>query len=93
MSHDLIERVARAIYPYDAHVEGECDVCDAEMRAARATARRALAAMREPTEAMVAAGKAIMWRDDMAADVWRGMVDVALADTEADPTMTAGALE
>lgn len=46
-------------------------------------ARAAIAAMREPTEEMVAA--APWWeideQTDEAAAIWRGMIDAALADT------------
>lgn len=76
---EMVERVAGAIY--DA--AGDCDQ-EMNLAAARALARAAIAAMREPTEAMKAAGGfAYMERGGMNArdgsdDIWRAMIDAAL---------------
>lgn len=54
----MIEKVARAICPDDFnnpnnHKEGECEYCDSQRNMTRAQAKRAIAAMREPTEEML----------------------------------------
>lgn len=81
---EMVERVAAIIHPsaFDGHAEGECDVCDGDLREARALARQVIAAMREPTAEMVNAGVAEQWTEDTAAKVWQAMVDAALAGPE-----------
>lgn len=73
----MIERVAKAI-------EDECAGCDPRDTAAfTAAARKAIAAIREPTDAMVQAGwphTADPCWDSNVADAWRAMIDVALVD-------------
>lgn len=68
----MIERVARAIFTHDYDNTGA-----AGRSLAHDLARRAIAAMREPTAAMTEAG----WADALAenaADTYRSMIDEAL---------------
>jgi hypothetical protein len=79
MVDDLIERVARAIA--DANSENYDELPHLHT----ALARAAIAAMREPTEAMVSAGNAAQteeWGEQVAMDSrvpWRTMIDAAIA--------------
>jgi hypothetical protein len=98
--NELVERVARAIHGVDRSIMaaggagGTLTEWETESESARRLyrlhAKAAIAAMREPTEAMVRAGL----RSDAAnclsshgpsaragrLDVWRAMIDVALKD-------------
>jgi hypothetical protein len=73
---EMINRVERAICK-------DWDSLDAEQQAViGAQARLAIKEIREPTEAMIRAGRGgpdgkIMWDRD-AVDVWRDMADAAL---------------
>ena len=71
---DMVERVGAAIYgaahdDFGVEVTLPRLVCDQ-------IARAAIAAMREPTEAMVAAGEGAQTLE--VPDVWRTMIDKAL---------------
>jgi hypothetical protein len=77
--HDMIERVARAIWAarYDGPYE--------EMPWVVAAARAAIEAMREPTIDMVVAGTE-QWlceaaMEDRSEANWRAMIDEALRET------------
>ena len=86
---EIIERVARAIC---ASLDEDPDAADTpyEIRGWRlhqSTARAAIAAMREPTEAMIGAGGDIIWtrvNNDQnginahAIEAWCAMIDEAL---------------
>ena len=77
---EMVERVATAIRTMQTRPGGYTDVED--------VARVAIAAMREPTEAMEAAGddKAEGWMSAApAGPVWRAMCDAALADPTSSP--------
>jgi len=68
MSENMIERVARAI---------EALMPNKSASEARIYARAAVAAMRDPTEAMRTAGNAESdWGTEL--EVWRAMIDAAL---------------
>jgi hypothetical protein len=76
MTDDMIERVARAIYVVDAQ---DTDGAGVYQRMARA----AIAAMREPTEAMINGLRIAQECGDSTAAlwaplVWRAMIDAAL---------------
>lgn len=81
-SDDMVERVARAIYAHRMErfwpPRGRTltyDELSPEMRQKEvASARAAIAAMREPTEAMYAAAACYEW----PAEIMRAMVDAAL---------------
>lgn len=88
MSETMVERVARRLHA--AHYErgrGLAPDWSALTRHEQEmwmfSARAALAAMREPTEGMVAAGwphtADPCWRDHVA-DAWRAMIDKALEE-------------
>jgi hypothetical protein len=71
---EMVERVARAI-------EDECAGCDPRnFSAFTNAARAAIAALREPTEAMVMAGKDAPFCPDIPTDVWYAMIDATLKD-------------
>ncbi len=74
--NEMIERVAQAI--------GAAHERDAPILVAlEELARAAIAAMREPTEAMVDAGwprAARIWRQEMLQATWREMIDASLVD-------------
>jgi len=74
---EMVDRVARAIYE-----EGlvRARMVDHTHEAVLAVARAAIAAMREPTEAMLeCAGSAEDYadRDNIFAHAWRAMIDAA----------------
>lgn len=81
----MVERVARAIGS-SGHAEQDGHLWDEEREFERQflleQARAAIAAMREPTDAMVAEGHAVYAADPRLAlhDLWRAMVDAALTD-------------
>ena len=89
MTDSMVERVARALFekqqPHHAgaHVqwnnENE-DWCEEDRDGFRDLARAAIAAMREPTEGMLAAGLAELLGYGEARDVWPAMIDAALKD-------------
>lgn len=85
MSGDIIERVARAIL---AEVPFGYGMTQSE---AEKYARAAIAAMREPDEAMIRAARLAMIRDDLQpteSEVeagWRAAIDEALSETAASP--------
>ena len=86
---EMVERVARAIHEEfaknkcawvsrledrgltDVTIDGVFDLKD--------VARAAIEAMREPTEAMAAAGQTMLDIEGDAAIIWRAMIDAALA--------------
>jgi hypothetical protein len=69
---NTVERVARAIVERD---EWD-DYSPALQDACRKMARRAIAAMREPSEAMLSAADAYVHQEN----VWRRMIDAALTE-------------
>jgi hypothetical protein len=87
----MVERVARTIFPNAAGFDW--DIAPSGLRDALCvTARAAIEAMREPTEAMNDAepdgGFDIYWgynadgRPSGPADVWRVMIEAALTESE-----------
>ena len=68
--NDMVERVARAII---REFPGDCAWGDAV-----AMARAAIAAMREPTEAIRDAAGKLISTQHLQADIWRAMIDAAL---------------
>ena len=74
---DLVERVARAIC--EADPEGRLfDVCRADFEA---MARAAIAAMRNPTDAMRRAADPTLPHPSLEAlRVWRTMIEAAITD-------------
>ena len=84
-----IERIARVLVAYrmSANAEGDeegiAHVVDDAMRDELMRAQAILRTLREPTEAMVAAGNAA--RGD-AAEVWSAMVNAALDSAKASDT-------
>lgn len=88
---DMIERVARAICAHDGKPAFD-DRVEREQRRFRNAAFIAIAAMREPTEAMVEAGglEVFSCSDDdpsaeKAAAAWPAMIDAALAEGAPKP--------
>lgn len=87
MGSDMIERVARAIAE-EAAMWGD-EATRPEVR--HALARAAIAAMREPTEAMVEAGASDVIQSpcntsyEIATDAYRVMIDAALAEGAPKP--------
>jgi hypothetical protein len=80
MAESMVERV-RAALKAVSRDDFWCDyLTDHE---AIVYARAAIAAMREPTEAMVNG-----WDDPPCSEIWRSMIDVALA-TSSDEADTA----
>ena len=88
MGENIVERVARIIDPHAfdpqektrlAHLFGCFKTATERQSEARAiamgTARKILAALREPSDAMIEAGEMCD-----AADVWRSMIDAALTE-------------
>lgn len=85
----MVERVARAMFEVghaDAHGP---DIYEEQADWWRECARAAIAALREPTEAMIAAGweggdwckPTISYHDDDAPQqCWRAMIDAALTE-------------
>ena len=79
---EMVERVARALDPdafaerLPGHEKGKCPSCDYRTELAMSQARKAIEAMREPTEAMVDA----VGSDYGAAleHQWQAMIDAAL---------------
>ena len=70
---EMVERVAKALArEYDR--DPETDNVGLGTQLSTAMARAAIAAMREPTEAMLYAG----WQED--SSIWRAMIDAALKD-------------
>jgi hypothetical protein len=86
---EMIERVARAMMEQDA-LGATADgpgIHRGGWRAYEGMARAAIAAEREPTEAMVTGGEVAMfewrpkpesWTLDMTREAWRAMIDAAL---------------
>lgn len=92
---DMVERMAEAMvtaYNPDPEkpgsfrwnfMEGMTNMSEEQKGVYRMFARAALEAMREPTEAMVAAGSIRGIRDDRRSDAencWLAMIDAALSD-------------
>ena len=80
---EMIERVAKAIALDDCQTWNELDAVNRGMFLS--FARAAIAAMREPTEAMLEAGTITVSKTGVisistqdAARIWRAMVDAAL---------------
>lgn len=65
----MVERVQKAIESLTQHHTGS---------SSEALARAAMAAMREPTEAMVNAGGEIENSNRVAVEIWQSMIDEAL---------------
>lgn len=82
--NEMVERIARAIMLADGHNNPEnpprfpTDFSAKEASEYRSAARAAIAAMREPTEAMLAASGRLNHPRD--AEIWRAMIDAVLAD-------------
>jgi len=75
---DMVERVAKAIV--NCGPKRWEDLADYERRAAMAVvARVAIEAMREPTEAMLACELRFQGEQLGYAEIWRRMIDAALA--------------
>lgn len=89
----MIERVARALAvkaDRQLQARGILMVAGTNWKDKLAEARSAIAAMREPTEAMAAAGvdSGAMWCCDFVDtcnEVWTEMIDAALADDPLAP--------
>lgn len=84
---EMIERVARAIVGEmeDQQLGSESPWHDPEFRDnAFRCARAAIAALREPTEAMRVAGVRLIDTDEDLIEAWRAMVDVAGETRKAD---------
>ncbi len=84
---DMVERLACAIFVAAPPEEGRRAMAAAPelaRRIAHDQARAALAALREPSGAMVAAGQDLLVRQTRVdeAAVWRAMVDAALGQPE-----------
>lgn len=80
---EMVERVAAAMVDADFDVDSWRHVDENMKDRLRAMARAAIAAMREPTEAMVASGLAENGRgagtyEDYTLDAWQAMIDEAL---------------
>ncbi len=75
---EMVERVARAIAEFDCDLgkagPADCDEINGNCQC-RKLARAAIAAMREPTDAMVNEA----WGTTLAAAFWRAMIDAALS--------------
>ncbi|HLX18470.1 MAG TPA: hypothetical protein VKS24_25055 [Bradyrhizobium sp.] len=92
--NEMVERVAEAIYKTDpVGVRPWQDAPISNRDDCLACARAAIAAMREPTEAMVEAGEAEMyehhekpedWTLENTKTAWMMMIDAALADQKAE---------
>ena len=85
---EMIERVAKALSDSERNYLAWEDESEVYKKLHREAARVAIAAMREPTEAMLAAsvehievaGDREAWkgeRENVAKDVWRSMIDAA----------------
>jgi hypothetical protein len=77
---EMIDRVALAIYRDNAYTGSSVDWTDEQWdevdeRICKQIARVAIAAMREPTEAMKAAGREHVF---VCSDSWRAMIDASL---------------
>lgn len=78
-SNELVERVARAIYDLDKIGVREWEDAPISTREdCLACARAAIEAMREPTEAMQAAGAHRRENRKPVAEIWRTMIGEAL---------------
>lgn len=78
----MIEKVARAIYSWLPGPDGT-EIFDEEpWRSCLSAARASLEAMREPTEEMYDAVSncGAMWKENSSTNVWKLMIDGALAD-------------
>ena len=81
---EMLERVTEAIWDASHDSFGGVEVIVPRIAAAR-LARVAIAAMREPTEAMVDASReeGVHYNDDArgyVANEWRAMIDAAIAE-------------
>lgn len=79
----MVERVARAIDPSCWEIPEEDYPAERARREAKqfsslAAAKRAIEAMREPTEVMVKAGASIYCSEYEAPEIWKDMIDAAL---------------
>jgi hypothetical protein len=82
---DMIERVARALFAveWDSKSSDPWEGAYADEREAwLQSARAAIEAMRDPTDAMKDAGDlpTYQWVDDVASNVWGRMIDAALSE-------------
>jgi hypothetical protein len=80
---EMIERVAKAISEYQLSLKSS------DQESSREAARRAIAAMREPTEEMKACSEEVHWDYSCHVcgglkDGWYQMVDAALGKTNRD---------
>ncbi len=74
---EMIERVAKAIYDRTLEDDQLADY-GLPMADAITCAKAAIEAMREPTQDMLNAGKAIMTDYDDSLECWQAMIDEAL---------------
>jgi hypothetical protein len=84
----MVERVARAIFEEMVRQERVPDEQQPTLGENKLTlARAAIAAMREPTEAMFDAlsNTNVMWEDNNSRGVWTAMCDGALNDAALEP--------
>lgn len=90
MSESLVDHVARAIAK---NAGGDYDKMRTRKVFYRKQARAAIAAMRKPTEAMIAAGEPVVYDcyslepgegldENPAIPTWQAMIDAALAEEE-----------
>lgn len=88
---DMVERVARALLTKRTRWE-DFDVMEQEW--AKGIAREMIAAMREPTEAMMQDVTRGDWWDNCGPDdIWRAMIDNALIDRRPSPAPSAAPSE
>lgn len=81
---DMVERVARAIAFADLDEQSRAVInMDANMMYVAdhyvELARAAIEAMREPTDEMLWAARAVRYADEGSMEIWNGMIDAALA--------------
>lgn len=81
---EMVGRVATILEPelfsgaWTGHGEGECEDCDNRRTNARAKARAAIAAIREPTPLMLGAVPYFDHRETTDTEIWQAMIDEAL---------------
>lgn len=82
----MVEKVARAIDGWAWHESTAWANREDAQRQALEMARAAIAVLREPSEGMMLAGEPeqAVWEHMSAADVWRNMIDAALAEHDAE---------
>lgn len=89
MPNELIERIAGTIWTAWRGPEewggAWAKVSDRSRSTGLAMGRAAILALREPTEAMIAAGYAAEVNGQATAGIWRAMIDAALRDDPPAP--------